>query len=118
MKIRRLLRWSAIAAVVPVAFVATLFVPPVFLGPTFRVGSTKAEILAYQEAEERQERRLPPFRRTCGAYGQSGTNEWLMVTSYWLREDHVYAHRHIALMFSTNGTVTSMTSHWKWFWKL
>jgi hypothetical protein len=118
MKFRRLLRWSAIAAVVPVAFVAILFVPPMLIGPSFRVGSTKAEVRAYLEAEERQERHLPPFRRSCGADGKSGTNEWLIVTSFSLREDHVYAHRHIALMFSTNGTVTSMTSHWKWFWNL
>jgi hypothetical protein len=85
------------------------------LRPPFRVGATMQEVQACVRAEE--SRRLPPYGRTCGQYG-SNTNEWLLGTMFYLRDEHAFVKRGVSLTFSTNGTVVDISSHWEWRWSL
>ena len=108
------IRWM-IAAVVSAAFFAAVLVAAVRLRPPVHVGATREVLQARFQAEE--QRRLPPYARTCGQLGTT-TNEWFVGTEFYLREGHVFAVRRVALTFSTNGTVRDISSRWHWRWSL
>jgi hypothetical protein len=107
--------WITITAAVIVTLFAVALIGVVRLRPPFRVGATMQEVQSCVRAEE--SRRLPPYGRTCGQYGGT-TNEWLLGTIFYLREDHVFLKRGVSLAFSTNGTVMGISSHWEWSWRL
>ncbi len=104
-----------IAALVSATFFAVVFIAVVRLRPPVHVGATKEELQARFQAEE--QRRIPPYARTCGQLGAT-TNEWFVGTEFYLREEHVFAVRRVALTFSTNGTVGEISSRWQWRWSL
>ncbi len=114
MKKSRAIRWM-IAAAISAALLAIVFVPAVRLRPPVHLGATKEEVRASFQAEE--QRRLPPYGRTCGAEGAS-TNEWFLGTEFFLREGHVFAVRRVTLTFSANGVVTHISSSREWRWSL
>ncbi len=117
MKLRLAAKWSAVIAALLAVSAAAVFIQGMLFRPGFHIGSSMKEVAAYFEAQNQHERRLPPFSRTCGAYGSS-TNVWLWATSFYLREDRNrnFATRNVTLVFSTNGTLTSISSHLQWYW--
>jgi len=114
MKQSRAIRWT-IAAAVPAALLAVVFIAVVRLRPPVHKGATEEEVRACFQAEE--QRRLPPYGRTCGGYGLT-TNEWFLGTEFYVRKEHVFAVRRVAVTFSTNGTVRDISSRWEWRWSL
>jgi len=114
MKKRHTIR-RIIVAVVSATFFAVVVVAVGRLRPPVHVGATKEELQARFQAEEL--RRLPPYARTCGQLGAT-PNEWFVGTEFYLREEHVFAVRRVALTFSTSGVVSEISSRWEWRWSL
>ena len=106
--------WTIIA-VTTAALLAVVFIAMARLRTPVLVGATQEQARACLQAEE--QRRLPPYGRTCSALDPT-KKQWIVGTEFYLRQEHVFAVRRVALTFSTNGTVTDISSRWEWRWSL
>ena len=109
--------WFLVASILSVAFVVYAFVAGMSLRSSLHVGSSIGEVRNYIQAEREHEMRMPPFKI---AYGQTcnGTNVWLLGTGIYLRQGRLFGSRCETLNFSSNATVTNISSRWEWRWNL